>query len=77
MEASGQLHALANLLPKKESAVRMGGPQNRSGCGGEEKKIPDLAGTGTPDRPVRSQSLSRLSYRGSSYFPLSFIKYHM
>jgi hypothetical protein len=41
MEVSGQLHAPAALLPGKELLDpldrRMGGPQNRSGRGGEEK----------------------------------------
>jgi hypothetical protein len=32
MEVSGQLHALAAFPPG------LGGPQNRSGCGGEKKK---------------------------------------
>jgi hypothetical protein len=41
MEVSGQLHALAALSPGKEPMVpldrRLGGPQSRSGRGGEEK----------------------------------------
>jgi hypothetical protein len=37
MEVSGQLHAPAALLPGKEPLVPIGGPQNRSGRGGEEK----------------------------------------
>jgi hypothetical protein len=35
MEVSGQLHAPAALPPGKGS--RLGGPQSRSGRGGEEK----------------------------------------
>jgi hypothetical protein len=39
MEMSGQLHSPAALPPRKEPLVprRLGGPQNRSGRGGEEK----------------------------------------
>jgi hypothetical protein len=41
MEMSGQLHAPATLPPGKESLIpsgqRLGGPQSRSGRGGEEK----------------------------------------
>jgi hypothetical protein len=41
MEVSGQLHAPAALPPEKEPwhplDRRLGGPQNRSGRGGEEK----------------------------------------
>jgi hypothetical protein len=34
MDVSGQLHAPAALSPLDR---RLGGPQSRSGCGGEEK----------------------------------------
>jgi hypothetical protein len=41
MEVSSQLHAPAALLPGKEPLypldARLGGPQSRSGHGGEEK----------------------------------------
>jgi hypothetical protein len=41
MEVSGQLHASATLPPEKRSSYvldrRMGGPQSRSGRGGEKK----------------------------------------
>jgi hypothetical protein len=41
MEVSGQLHAPAALLPRKDPWYpldrRLGGPQSRSGRGGEEK----------------------------------------
>jgi hypothetical protein len=41
MEVSGQLHYPAALPPGKDPPVpigyEMGGPQSRSGCGGEEK----------------------------------------
>jgi hypothetical protein len=41
MEVSGQLHAMAALSPGKEPLNlldrRLGGPQSRCGCGGEEK----------------------------------------
>jgi hypothetical protein len=36
MEVSGQFHAPAALPPGKEPLVPIG-PQNRSGCGDEEK----------------------------------------
>jgi hypothetical protein len=43
MEWSGQLNEPAALLPGKEVryplARRLGGPQNRSGCGSKEKII--------------------------------------
>jgi hypothetical protein len=39
---SGELHTPAAFTPEVRSPVpldrRLGGPQNRSGCGGEEKK---------------------------------------
>jgi hypothetical protein len=46
---------------------RLGGPQSRSGRGGEEKNSqPPLAiEPQNPDRPARSQALYRLSYHGS------------
>jgi hypothetical protein len=36
---------------------RLGGLQNRSGCGGEEKSFPAPAGTRTPDHSARSPAL--------------------
>jgi hypothetical protein len=51
MEMSGQLHAPAVLPAGKESLYplnkRLGGPQSRSGRGGDDKKIPDLTGNRT------------------------------
>ena len=41
---------------------RLGGPQGRSG---QVRKISPPTGIRSPDRPARSQSLYRLSYRGS------------
>jgi hypothetical protein len=42
MEVSGQFHALAALPPRKEPLVPVGGPQSRSGRGGEEKNSQSL-----------------------------------
>jgi hypothetical protein len=46
---------------------RLGGPQGRSGRGGEEKNSQPPPGIEpyNPDRPVRSPALYRLSYHGS------------
>jgi hypothetical protein len=60
---------------------RLGGPQSRSGRGGEEKNSQPPAGnrTSNPNHPVRSQSLYRLSYPGSikqnidNLFPQTFL----
>jgi hypothetical protein len=47
MEVSGRLHAPAALPPGKEPLVpldrRLGGPQSRSGRGGEEKNSQSLS----------------------------------
>jgi len=52
MEVSGQLHDPTALPTGKEPQYSLsrslGGPQSRSGRGGEEKKIPDSAGNRTP-----------------------------
>jgi hypothetical protein len=52
MEMSGQLHAPAALLPGKEPSYpldrRLGGPQNRSGRGCEEKNFQPLLGLEPP-----------------------------
>jgi len=48
MEVSGQLHAPASLPPGKSPWYpvygRLGGPQRKSGRGGEEKNSPLLPG---------------------------------
>jgi hypothetical protein len=48
MEVSGQLHAPAALLKERDPGTpldrRMGGPQSRSGRGGEEKNSQPLPG---------------------------------
>jgi hypothetical protein len=46
---------------------RLGGPQSRSGRGGEEKNSQSPQGIEppNPDRPAHSQSLYRLNYPGS------------
>jgi hypothetical protein len=52
MEVSGQLHAPAALPPGKQTLVhigrRLGGPQSRSGCGGEEKNSQPVPGFESP-----------------------------
>jgi hypothetical protein len=71
MEVSGQLHAPAALPPGKSLWYpldrRLGGPQSRSGRGGEEKnpQLPPGIEHYNPDRPARSPALYRLSYHGS------------
>jgi hypothetical protein len=47
---------------------RLGGPQSRSGRGGEEKNSQPPPGIEpyNPDRPARSSALYRLSYHGSA-----------
>jgi hypothetical protein len=73
MEVSGQLNVPAALLPGKSPWYpvdrRLGGPQSRSGRGGEEKnsKPPPGIEPKNPDRPAHSPELYRLSYHGSSY----------
>jgi hypothetical protein len=60
MEVSDQLHAPAALPPGKEPLVsldrKLGGPQSRSGRGGEEKNSQHPPGIEpkNPDRPARS-----------------------
>jgi hypothetical protein len=48
MEVSGQIHATAALSPRERIPVptgeEPGGPQSRSGRGGEEKKSQPLLG---------------------------------
>jgi hypothetical protein len=57
IEVTGQLHAPA-ALPKRKSPWyqldrRLGGPQNRFGCGGEQKNFQPLPGLETPiSQPV-------------------------
>jgi hypothetical protein len=71
MEVSGQLHGPAALPPGKEPWFpldrRLGGPQSRSGRGGEEKNSQPPSGIEpqNPSRPARSLALYRLSYHGS------------
>jgi hypothetical protein len=81
MEVSGQLHAPAALHPGKGPLIlmdrRLGGPQIRSGRGGEEKKTQSLSGLEpqNPDHPARSPALYRLSYRGSNNTSILAIKW--
>jgi hypothetical protein len=52
MEVTGQLHAPAALPPGKDPGYlidrRLGGPQSRSGRGGEEKNSQPLPGLEPP-----------------------------
>ena len=60
----GQHHAPAALPPGKTRYPlyrRLGGPQGRSG---RVRKFSPPTGIRSPDRPARSESLYRLSYRG-------------
>jgi hypothetical protein len=66
MEMSGQLHASAALTPGKNPwyplARRLGGPQSRSGCGGEEKNSQLLPGLEPPIiQPVAERYTTELS----------------
>ena len=64
MGVGGQRHAPAASLPGKTRyplCRRLSGPQGRSG---RVRKILPPIGIRSPDRPVRSESLYRLSYRG-------------
>ena len=66
MWAGDQRHAPAGLLPRKTRYTlyrRLGGPQGRSG---RVRKISHPTGIRSQHRPVRSESLYRLSYRGST-----------
>jgi hypothetical protein len=64
MGVGGKLHAPAVLAPEMTRYPlyrRLGGPQGRSG---RLRKISPPTGIRSPDRPARSDSLYRLSYRG-------------
>jgi hypothetical protein len=65
MVVGGQHHAPAALPPRKSpgttSIEGLGGPQGRSG---RVWKTSPHNGIRSPDRPARSESLYRLSYRG-------------
>jgi hypothetical protein len=64
MEVGGQRHAPAALPPVTTQYPlyrRQGGPQGRSG---RVRNISSPTGIRSPDRPARSKSLYRLSYRG-------------
>jgi hypothetical protein len=83
MEVSGQLHDPAALHPGKEPLVpldrRLGGPQSRSGRGGEEKNSQPQSGIEpqNPDCPARSPALYWLSYHGFSKIWYTILKYVM
>ena len=68
MVVGGQRHAPAALPPGKTRYSlhkRLGGPQGRSG---RVRQISPPTGIRSPDRPARSESLYRLSYRGVVYW---------
>jgi len=44
-------------IPWYQLDRRLGGPQSRSGRGGEDKNFAASAGTRTPDHPTRSPAL--------------------
>jgi hypothetical protein len=58
MEVSGEFHDPVALIPGQEPRYaldrRMGGPQSRSGRGGEEKSIQSLPLQGTENRSSSS-----------------------
>ena len=67
MGVCGQRHVPAALPPGNTRYPlyrRLGGPQGR--CG-RVRKISPPTGIRSPDRPARSESLDRLSYRGSCH----------
>jgi hypothetical protein len=72
MEVSGQLHTPTILPPGKSLWYpldrRLGGPQSRSGRGGEEKNSQPTPGIEleNPDRPAHSPVLYWLSYHSSN-----------
>ena len=70
-----QRHAPAALPPGKTRYPlyrRLGEPQGRSG---RVRKIPSPTGIRSPDRSARSESLYRLSYRGSRLW--GFVQHHV
>jgi hypothetical protein len=59
MQVSGQLHAPAAILPLYR---RLGGPQSRYGCGGEEKNSQPLPGLEPPIiQPVAQRYTAELT----------------
>jgi hypothetical protein len=71
MEVSSQLQAPAAYSQGKSHCypldMSLGGPQSRSGCGGEDKNSQLSPGIEplNPDRPAHSPALYRLSCHGS------------
>jgi hypothetical protein len=66
MEASGQLHVPAALPPGKELQYpldrRLGGPQSRSGHGGEERNFQPLLGREPSiNQPIAQRYTNELS----------------
>jgi hypothetical protein len=65
-------------LPRRKTRYpfyrRLGGPQGRSG---QVQKISPPTGIRSPDRPVRSESLYRLSYPGPLVSAIHFKKHNI
>ena len=75
MGMGGQRHAPADLPPGKRlgtHCMRLGGPQSRAG---RVRNISPHTGIRSPDRPARSESLYRLSYRGPPLSAYCIVKY--
>jgi hypothetical protein len=71
MEVSGQLHAPATLPPGEEplEPMRLGGPQNRFGRGGEEKNSHPLPGLESPIiQPTAQRNTIELVTRSKMLF---------
>jgi hypothetical protein len=79
MEVSGQLHALAALLPEKNPWYpldrRLGGPQSRSGRGGEEKNSQPPPGIELLN-PDRGKENFRFLSKENNAWNLNSIKQH-
>jgi hypothetical protein len=63
--------------PRYSLDRKLGGPQNRSGRGGEENnsQLPPGIEPWNPDRPARSPALYRLSHHGSLVEETAYINY--
>jgi hypothetical protein len=72
MDVSGQLHAPAALaqgkIPWYPLVRRLGGPQSRSGCRGEEKNSQPLSGLELPIiQPVAQRYTAELSFDSTQH----------
>ena len=76
MGVGGQRHAPTALSPGKTRYPlyrRLGGPQGPVWTDAEN--LAPLTGIRSPDRPARSESLYRLSYRGPSFLAETLIMF--